>query len=735
MSSKSRNMSKDELYRLEQAEKKRIEEELKRAMHQQYMIDRTHIIFGPLRTEIRHDYSRGIYYECDETKFGYWEIFQKPIGYLPLFPDWLDDWNQRILQLSVVHSFIPYGTVRTFTTRTNKQQPDISDRQFTEEEFTKIVTGSNTIISRIKDININAYPLLKYGLNPIGVRRFFEMQVFSNPPSVELTPGLLKPYILSINELHKLPKVSSSLGLPSVKAVIETFSIKDENGKYLTSLKESPVPIYSGLFHGDTCAGDVFMEMFIGNEKRDTFKSHEERNAFFLQICKLLIIGIEKDAGDSHTNDCVNHGNFGECLSGLFDTNSAYACPHFHDNYFLINRVIMLLFSKIISVYATTVYKNEMHNKHVNHYSDALSGLGKSFNYQQYREKQKAAFTSSMSSVLKHTEAPKALVERYFDIAISIMKNTQSNSVKVEYINPLNIEACAAEVVIDTTAPDSAGLVRYVAKFEKPRNPDGKTMAHLLAKYNPLLLYQIMHKGGKGSRYFNVTTDTEDHYTPANPIAYSISDIEGETPKSLAIKRLKSMIRDIRSAGITNIESEQTAIAFFESLPEPQRDTVHVEREYFMKRNLGHSKRRTALSKAMDPDVATKLVAEYEKLRTARQKEDESMRKFVEASETESLLTGRLPSLMTGMPMKSDKPGELYKSGITVIPEGLGGGSGGCGCGMNLFGNTRRYRKRDRGSRRHRKRSGGGRKRTNSISGRFGRFGRKRKNTARKYRK
>jgi hypothetical protein len=99
-----------------------------------------------------------------------------------------------------------------------------------------------------------------------------------------------------------------------------------------------------------------------------------------------------------------------------------------------------------------------------------------------------------------------------------------------------------------------------------------------------------------------------------------------------------------------------------------------------------------------------------------------SRRDFEEASVMESLLTGRRPSLMTGMRMKSEKSENPDKLGLTVIPEGLGGG--GCGCGINFFGKTQRRRKRSGGS-------GSGRKRTNGRSGRIGRI---RKNTVRRYR-
>ena len=675
------------------------------ALIEKNKLNDTYLVVGPLQVENRSDNSQGIYYECDKDQFGYWEIFPKPIGYLPQLPDWLTSRDHGRLISSLVHRYITYGELRNFRTIT------APTRNFTPEELTKMLTESNTIIRRIRDINMS-YPLLKDGLNPIGVRIFFETQVFSNPPIVELKPALLKPYILSRSALLALRDSS----LPSVQAILNRIVITGERDERLQSIKKIPLPIYSGLFHGDTCAGDVFLNMSIGHEQQYTFASLEERDAFFLQICKLLIAGIEKDAGHSHINDCDNHGNFGECLSGLFDDSSAYYFPHFHDNHFLKNRVIMLLFHKIVEVnkqIRRTIDMNKSQQVMTNFSLTSNSEFGKIPH--RVKKAQEEALVSPLREWSKREQDPLiALAERYFDIAISIMHNTVYSYGQSVSANPLNIELCAAEVELHPTAPDSAGLVRYVAKFANPRNPDGRTMAHLLAEECPRVLMRMMQNGEKGNNYFNVTTTTA--YMPANPIAYLIADSRGETPKSLAMRKLYQAMRE--SAILPKLQQkpklqqiESRAYEFFRALPVPQVEKVHVEREHFMKRHAGHSKLRSALSKASGRDVSEGLKKMFK-----------SRREFAEASEIESFLTGRQPSLMTGMRMKSAKSENPDKLGLTVIPEGLGGGGGGCGCGINLFGKTRR----------HRKRSGGGRKRTN---GRRRRIGRKRKNTARKYRK
>jgi hypothetical protein len=349
----------------------------------------------------------------------------------------------------------------------------------------------------------------------------------------------------------------------------------------------------------------------------------------------------------------------------------------------------------------------------MNFASTSKSVSGKIPHYvKKARQEALVSSTRAMTEQTKKERAPLIeLLERYFNI-IASLTNRFYDTGGVLPINPLNIELCAAEVELHPTASDSAGLVRYIAKFAKPGNPDGRTMAHLLAEECPRILMRMMVDPAVKMKFlhdretrFEIQRTVEQF--EAHPIAYLIADARGETPKSLAIKKLNEA-RDESSILPKLQQVESSAIAFFESLPEPQREKVHVEREHFMKRHVGSSKLRSALSKASGRDVSEGL-----------EKMFKSRRDFDDASKIESLLTGRQPSLMTGMRMKTEKSGNSDKSGFTVIPEGLGGGSG-CGCGINLFGKTRRYRKR-----------GGHRERTN---GRRRRFGRKRKNTSRKYR-
>jgi hypothetical protein len=338
------------------------------------------------------------------------------------------------------------------------------------------------------------------------------------------------------------------------------------------------------------------------------------------------------------------------------------------------------------------------------------------------REEALVSSTRAMTERTKRERAPLiALLERYFNIITSITNRVHETG-GILPINPLNVELCAAEVELDPTAPDSAGLVRYVAKFTKPRNPDGRTMAHLLAEECPRILMRMMVDPAVKMKFlheretrFEIQRTGEQF--DANPIAYLIADAHGETPKSLAMRKLDIAVRE--AAILPKLqEVESRAYDFFMALPEPQREAVHVEREQFMKRHAGHSKLRGALLKASGHDVSEGLKKMFK-----------SRRDFEEASEIESLLVGRQPSMVTmsGMRTKSDKSEQPR---LTVIPEGLGGGGigGGCGCGINLFGRTRKHRG---GSRRYRK-HGGGRKRTNGRSGRIGRI---RKNTEGKYRK
>ena len=138
---------------------------------------------------------------------------------------------------------------------------------------------------------------LEVGLNPAGVRRFFEENVFSEPPTINLTPALLKPYTLQYRMIAANIARANQQKTPKKEQVV-------------------PYPVFTGKWHGDTCAGPVFDNMMTPRKRGSyppTFDTTEERNAFFLQICKLLIDGIEKDDGDAKL--CENHGNFWECLA------------------------------------------------------------------------------------------------------------------------------------------------------------------------------------------------------------------------------------------------------------------------------------------------------------------------------------------------------------------------------------------------------------------------------------
>jgi hypothetical protein len=641
----------------------------------------------------------GGYCYCHPVRPSYWNVFPNPIGFIARLPDWITEVRLTVelypapkraeqkgfLEILTVRHMFKYGDLTKYRSK--------QGQSFTPQELAKIVHDNHVLKCREE-------MKLEMGLNPVGVRRFFETQVFSNPPVVELTPALLKPYLLSEKQLDRLPD------------------------RFKSGAKIVPVPIYSGLYHGDTCCGSVFGVMHTREEeakykykpKSHIFVNQEERDAFFLQICKILIAGIEKDDGDSDRNICVNHGNYGKCLVDLFSDDSDYTCHKICYNYSLLNRVVMLLFHKIIEVnkkIRRTIDMDKSHQTMMNFASTSKSVSGKIPHYvKKARQEALVSSTRAMTEQTKKERAPLIeLLERYFNI-IASLTNRFYDTGGVLPINPLNIELCAAEVELHPTASDSAGLVRYIAKFAKPGNPDGRTMAHLLAEECPRILMRMMVDPAVKMKFlhdretrFEIQRTVEQF--EAHPIAYLIADARGETPKSLAIKKLNEA-RDESSILPKLQQVESSAIAFFESLPEPQREKVHVEREHFMKRHVGSSKLRSALSKASGRDVSEGL-----------EKMFKSRRDFDDASKIESLLTGRQPSLMTGMRMKTEKSGNSDKSGFTVIPEGLGGGSG-CGCGINLFGKTRRYRKR-----------GGHRERTN---GRRRRFGRKRKNTSRKYR-
>ena len=643
----------------------------------------------------------GGYCYCPANRPSYWEVFPRPIGFIAILPDWINELQLKTELYPAPARAAQKGFLEIIPGRPRFKYGDLAKyrskqgQSFTPQELAQIVHDNHVLVCREE-------MKLEMGLNPVGVRRFFETQVFSNPPVVELTPALLKPYLLSEKQIDRLPD------------------------RFKAGAKVVPVPIYSGLYHGNTCCGSVFGIMHTREEKAKyryksyTFGNQEERDAFFLQICKILIAGIEKDDGDSDRKICVNHGNYGKCLVELFSDDSDYSCHKFCYNYSLLNRVVMLLFHKIIEVnekIRRTMDMDKSQRAVMNFASTSMPISGRIPRY--IKKAQEEALVSSTRPMTERTKSERApliaLLERYFNIIASII-NRFHDTGGILPINPLNVELCAAEVELDPTAPDSAGLVRYVAKFAKPRNPDGRTMAHLLAEECPRILMRMMvDPAVKLKFHHDRETRFEIQQTgaqfDANPIAYLIADSRGETPKSLAMRKLNEA--RIEAAILPNLQQiESRAYDFFMALPEPQREAVHIDREHYMKRHAGHSKLRGALLKASGRDVSEGLKKMFK-----------SRRDFAEASEMESLLTGRQPSLMTGMRMKSEKSETPDKLGLTVIPEGLGGGSG-CGCGINWFGKTRRHRKRSGGS-------GSGRKRTNSRSGRIGRI---RKNTVRRYR-
>jgi hypothetical protein len=279
-----------------------------------------------------------------------------------------------------------------------------------------------------------------------------------------------------------------------------------------------------------------------------------------------------------------------------------------------------------------------------------------------------------------------ALLNRYFDIIIEIIKNTTDITRGMSGItrdpNPLNIELCSAETELVPSVPDSEGRVRYVAKFAKPRNPDGRTMAHLLAERCPRILMRLMvdphvkdffvlkFDDEHNEKYHNsrgVYVERSKRFIPS-PIAYSIPDVNGDTPRSLAIAQLTDAVANARFRDLHRVESR--ALDFFSSLPDPQPEPVFIEREQFIKRHMGTSKLRSAVGKLSAPAVSTGLRNMFK-----------SKRDFMEASEMEGLLTGRKPSMLTGLPSRikeqsrrTVQPSIREENKETIIPEGMGGG-------------------------------------------------------------
>jgi hypothetical protein len=699
--------------------RKRQEEERRK-----YDLDHTIVLFTPLTVEPSE---LGGYYYCSPSNNSfrnYWDIFPKPVGFVKTLPEGITERHFKRVMMGErpkpTTPWLPsspgarpewgYGGVRDSDVRRHREKEeqlmkewDSKDsrrlnyeykdfvnfktkegRKFTSKELEEILRNNDIVTKRSSRNTLSERFELNAGLNPVGVRNFFETQIFSNPPGVEFTPALLKPYMLSPIRVHNI----------------------DPNPRYLTHLVQVPVALYSGLYYGDTCCGEVFDKMFTADEIKaygydfaHTFKDDEERNAFFLQICKMVIAGIEKD-GD-RAQDCANHGNYGNCIVDLFNVDSDYYCYRICGSKFLRDRAIMLLFHKIIEANEKIREIIELQKmKSVLVEQNLDPGV-----YTDYKGNVRPApprkrnEQAMMESILKptiHTGKSKshdsqrghyeALLNRYFDIIIEIIKNTTDITRGMSGItrdpNPLNIELCSAEVELVPSSPDREGNVRYVAKFAKPRNPDGRTMAHLLAERCPRILMRLMvdphvkdffvlkFDDEHNEKYHNsrgVYVERSKRFIPS-PIAYSIPDVNGDTPRSLAIAQLTDAVANARFRDLHRVESR--ALDFFSSLPDPQPEPVFIEREQFIKRHMGTSKLRSAVGKLSAPAVSTGLRNMFK-----------SKRDFMEASEMEGLLTGRKPSMLTGLPSRikeqsrrTVQPSIREENKETIIPEGMGGG-------------------------------------------------------------
>ena len=728
--------------------RKKSEEEDKES-RRKYALDHTVVLFAPFAAEsgavsrwsgdvpVITPSDLGGYVYCSPNPpnsfWAYWSIFPKPIGFVKTLPDWITEeqfkremigyrpklttpwlpaspgvhaeWS-RLANASdrLRHSEREQKIVDEWDSknsrRINYEYKDFvafqtrEGRKFTSQELEEILRN-NAVLER----RSNLYPTssrleLDVGLNPVGVRQFFETQIFSNPPGVEFTPALLKPYMLSFKRIYDI-----DLTKPPYKS-----------GK-----KEVPVALYSGLYYGDTCCGKVFDMMFtadevkrLGNSFTHTFNNDEERNAFFLQICKMVIDGIDKD-GDRR-QDCVNHGNYGDCIVDFFKTDSNYDCYKIRSNDFIRDRVIMLLFHKVIEANEKVreiIELQKMKSVMVKHTLDVGPAPAPP------RKRNEQAMMKGILTPTIHTGKSEshdsqigryeALLNRYFYIIITIMINSENIT---RNPNPLNIELCSAETELVPSAPDSEGRVRYVANFVKSRNPDGRTMAHLLAERCPRILRRLMvdpqirdffvlkfddKDNVKYQKSTGVWIEPSQRFIP-NPIAYSIPDVNGDTPRSLAIAQLTEAVANARFRDLHRVES--IALEFFSSLPEPQPERVFVEREQFMKRKMFTSKIRSVAQSLPSPDENPAVYAGIRKLvKSRRDFEDASeMEGLLSGRDTVSLMTGPQSALLTGGPPElvipprfgrtrtiegpPGPPDYATKPGLTIVPnpQDMGGG-------------------------------------------------------------
>lgn len=469
------------------------------------------------------------YYPCYafvQTDDSYWGIWPKPIGYAVILPSWMSINDICDDKVSLKRLPITYERLQGYTSR-NKQRA-------TSDELQKIMDDTRMQNKRINPTAHNIEVNLEVGLNPAGVRRFFEENIFSEPPAINLTPALLKPYTLQYRMIAANIARANDQKTPKTVQVV-------------------PYPVFTGKWHGDTCAGPVFDNMMIPRERGSyppTFDTTEERNAFFLQICKLLIDGIEKDDGDAKL--CENHGNFGECLVGLFDPASTFACRWFQNNHFLKNRVIMRLFHKMSETNDKLTSSDMLDMDASRQFLEHAFVKGASSNpVPEFEKNFHRTFVVKTSPLANRATqiriAINHLLEKYMDAAMRIIaKNPMGTDP-----NPLNTELYSAEHPI----------------------PDGKTMAHFLAERHPQLLQRFM----EDTQYFN---------NPTNPIAYLITDATGESPKGIAIKKSTVL------SGMTNrttfrhqFKELRGVFNYFNSLPDSQQPPLYVDRAVFEKHN------------------------------------------------------------------------------------------------------------------------------------------------------
>lgn len=566
-----------------------------------------------------------------KTTTDFFDTFPKPIGFLAMPPDWVTESELEISLLgdekyhekhyNASGARLHEAGVLLFTCEFLRNFRNSGGRSFTEQELKKLIEDNIIIKKRMRGKPIISFSPLQStksikinetfdnGTNPVGVREFFESQVFLNP--VKFSPALLKPYLVKDYFIQRL--------------TFDNLYLLNPNGDDDDAYAEFPVALYSGIFHGNTCCGRVFDEMDSREEfededynfsdrKRFTFDNKKEKIAFFLKICKMLIDGIEKDGeSDDKKKECENHGNYGNTLVGLFDIegDGDYFCSFLHN--FMRNYVVILLFYKLIEkndelkkiIYTqkrmtttdiTGAFKNKAFSIQTLPDADRKPVFEGQMTLGNRLDKQRVQrFLPTIDpSIARKYEVKKpsliALLERYFSIILLIMSGRNAN----DYANPLNVVLCREDLL---KPYEFSGLVHSAGELEYPPHPpvcDGKTMAHLLAERCPSILMRIIHVNPEKN----------------NPIAYLIADERGETPKSIAIRELQVVSKNPDSLP-DMIEKAVGAMTFFNSLPDRQPDVeeynikadalVQQKAEYQAKKK---AKKEAQLKAVMGYDMA-----------------------------------------------------------------------------------------------------------------------------------